>query len=296
MLGTLGNTFRLLSVSWRILTSDRQLLVFPLMAGGALFFVFAYTAIAFWAGGTFDRIGPDYRFYLADFIFLALAYFLASFVIVYFTAALSAAAYQRLEGFSPDMQTGLMAANDRLAALAGWSAIAATVALVLNELSDSRSIFGRIFGLVLRMLWGYSTFFVVPVLVIESASPLDALSRSTDLFRQQWGKTVVANFGFGIAYVLVAMLALGPAAALYFGLGSTFLAVTVGVALLTLGIALLKALECVFVVTLYDFAATGRIGGEFSDAMVQDAYVSKQNRGRFRASEMSGSSGYRRAA
>ena len=296
MVGTLGNSFRLLMVSWRILTSDRELVLFPLMTCGALFFVFAYTTAAFWAGGTFDRIGPDYHFYLADLIFLGLAYFLASFVIVYFNAALAASAYQRLEGFHPDLGTGLMAANDRLGAIAGWSAIAASVALVLNELSDRRSLIGRVFGVALRLLWSYSTFFVVPVLVIESASPVDALSRSTDLFRQQWGKTLVANFGFGMAYAVVAVLALGPAALLYFGLGSMFLAVITGALLLTLGVAMVKALETIFVVTLYDYAATGRIGGGFSDSMVQDAYVSKQERGRFRPNQVQRPAGYRRAA
>jgi Family of unknown function (DUF6159) len=296
MFGTLGNSLKLLRTSWTILTSDRELILFPLMAGGALFFVFAYTGVAFWAGGTFDRIGPHYSFYLADFVFLALAYFLASFVIVYFNAALAAAAYQRMEGFHPDLGTGLMAANDRLGAIAGWSALAASVVLALNELSNSRSLIGRVFGFALRMLWSYSTFFVVPVLVIESASPVDALSRSTELFRQQWGKTLVANFGFGLAYGIVVVTALGPAALLYFGLGSVFLAVTVGMAFLTLGVAMVKALETIFTVALYDYAATGRIGGGFLDSMVRDAFVSKQDRGRFRPNDVERASRYRRAA
>ncbi len=286
MLATLGNSFKLLRVSWGILKSDRELILFPLLGAGALFFVFVYTVAAFWADGTFDRIGPDYRFNLADVTFLTLAYFLASFVIVYFSAALSAAAYQRLEGFNPDLQTGLIAANGRLGALAGWSALAATVVLVLNELSNSRSLIGRIFGFALRLLWSYSTFFVVPVIVIENASPLDALSRSTELFQQQWGKILAANFGFGVGYAIVVMLALGPAALLYFGLGSTFLAMVVGAVLLTLGVTTVMALEIIYRVTLYDYAATGRIGGGFSDSMVQDAYVSKRDRGAFRRDQI----------
>jgi hypothetical protein len=220
---------------------------------------------------------------------------MASFVVVYFNAALTAAAYQRLEGFHPDLSTGLMAANDRLGAIAGWSAMAASVVLALNELSNSRSLIGRVFGFALRMLWNNSTFFVVPVLVIESASPLDALSRSTELFRQHWGKTLVANFGFGLAYGFVIVLAIGPAALIYFGLGSTFMAITVGATLLTLGVAMVKALETIFMVTLYDFAATGRIAGGFSDTMLREAYVSKQDRGRFRRDEVERPS-YRRAA
>jgi len=75
-----------------------------------------------------------------------------------------------------------------------------------------------------------------------------------------------------------------------------FLAVTAGAVLLTLGLATVKALEVIFTVTLYDYAATGRIGGGFSDSMVQDAWVSKQDKGRFRPSLPDRPTGYRRAA
>jgi hypothetical protein len=279
MLGTLGNSLKLLSISWRVLRSDSELTLFPLMSGAALFFVFIYTVAAFWAGGTFDRIGPDYSFYLADLVFLGLAYFMASFVIVYFNSALVAAAYARLEGWNPDVRTGLNAANDRLGAILGWSAIAATVALVLDQLGSDDSLIGKLLGFVLKLIWGYATFFVVPVLIVESASPMDALSRSTDLFRQQWGKAMVANFGFGLGYLLVAAVALGPAALLYFGLDSLVLALLVGGALLTFGIAVVKALEVIYLTALYDYAATGRVGGDYSDQMLQGAYVGKKQRG-----------------
>jgi hypothetical protein len=49
--------------------------------------------------------------------------------------------------------------------------------------------------------------------------------------------------------------------------------------LLTLGIALVKALETIFLTALYDYAATGRIGGDYTDAMLQGAYVAKGERG-----------------
>ena len=281
MFGTLGNSFKLLAISWRVVRSDKELTLFPIMSGAALFFVFVYTAAAFWAGGTFDRIGPDYHFYLADLIFLALAYFMASFVIIYFNSALVAAAHQRLEGWNPDLHTGLNAANDRLGAIFGWSAIAASVAMVLDQLSNGRSLIGKLFGFVLKMIWGYATFFVVPVLIIEGASPMDALSRSTELFRNQWGKAVVANFGFGIAYLIVAILALAPAAFAYFVLGSVVLAILAAGVLLTFGIAVVKALETIFMVALYDFAATGRIAGDYNDQMIHGAYVAKDERGRW---------------
>ena len=292
MLGTLGNTFKLLHISWQILKSDRELILLPLMSGAALFFVFLYTTAAFWAGGTLDRIGPDYAPRVADVVFLGLAYFMASFVIIYFNAVLVGSAYQRFEGFGADLRSGFNAANDRLGAIFGWSAIAATVALVLDQLSDTRSLLGKMMGFALRLLWGYATFFVVPVLIIEGASPMDALGRSTELFRQQWGKAMVANFGFGIGYVLVAIVALAPAAALYFGLGVLIPAVLVAAILLLFGFAMVKALEVIFTVALYDFAATGRISPEYSDQMIRGAYVDKSDKGRWRNQPMVNRAGW----
>ena len=44
------------------------------------------------------------------------------------------------------------------------------------------------------------TFFVVPIIVSENIGPINAIKRSTSLFKQTWGDQVVANFGFGIFF------------------------------------------------------------------------------------------------
>lgn len=75
-----------------------------------------------------------------------------------------------------------------------------------------------------------------------------------------------------------------------------FLAVTLGAGLLTLAVALVKALEIIYRVALYDYAATGRIGGGFSESMVQDAYVSKRERGAFRRDQVERPAGRGRVA
>ncbi|HWO73245.1 MAG TPA: DUF6159 family protein [Dehalococcoidia bacterium] len=270
----LGNTLQLLSISWQILRKDRELCLLPLMCGGVLFLVFAYTGAALWAGGTFERIGPDYRFYLADLIFVVLAYCMASFVIVYFNAAIVAAAHQRLEGWEADIRTGLNTANDRLGSLFIWSVMAGTVGLFLHQLSDSRSLLGKHLGFVLDVVWGYVTLFVVPGMVVEGAGATDALARSTDLFKQTWGKSYVATFGFGVAYFAVAIVAALPAALLLMLLGPAAAAVAAA-AVFLMGVAFVQCCETIFVVALYDYAVTGRANGEFPDYVLRGAYAPK---------------------
>jgi len=270
----LGNTLQLISISWQILRKDRELCLLPLMCGGVLFLVFAYTGAALWAGGTFERIGPDYRFYLADLIFVVLAYCMASFVIVYFNAAIVAAAHQRFEGWEADIRTGLNTANDCLGSLFIWSVMAGTVGFFLHQLSDSRSLLGKHLGFVLDVVWGHVTLFVVPVMVVEGAGATDALARSTDLFKQTWGKSYVATFGFGVAYFAVALVAALPAALLFMLLGPAAAAVAAA-AVFLMGVAFVQCCETIFVVALYDYAVTGRANGEFPDYVLRSAYVPK---------------------
>jgi hypothetical protein len=40
-----------------------------------------------------------------------------------------------------------------------------------------------------------------------------------------------------------------------------------------------KSLETIFVTALYDYAATGRIGGDYNEQMIHSAYVQKNQRG-----------------
>jgi hypothetical protein len=278
---TLGNSLQLMRFSWRILMEHKQLALFPVMSGLALLAVCGYTGIAFWAGGTFDRIGPDYRVNVPDIAFLLLAYFMASFVSVYFNTALVAAAHYRIEGGDPDVSVGLNAANDRLGAVLGWSLITATVLLVIRQVAESNSLLGRVFGALGRGLWAFATFFVLPVLIVEGVGPVESLRRSTELVTRTWGKQLVANFGFGLGYFFVIVAAAAPLAPAYFLLGQGA-AIGVGglftLPLLLAGMAALKAMEGIFTVALYHYAAAGG-SSDFPEKMLRRAYVTKGNRG-----------------
>lgn len=280
MFRTLGNTMSLLATSWRVLRQD-GLLMFPLSAGFCLLLVLVYVLVAFEYGGTFARVGDGFRVLPADLIFLGLAYLGAAFVIVYFSAALVAAVQYRLVGGTPDFRFGLEAANDRLGAIALWSVLAGTVGLVVKQLASSGGFVGRIGGGLAELMSGWAPFLVVPVMIVEGSPPFESMRRSTQLFKETWGRQLVGNFGFGMLYFALAGVSSLVAALLFLAGASTGVAVLVAMMVFALAAATVKCLEMVFVVALYHYATVGEPDGAFAESVLSNAYVYKKAKGRF---------------
>ena len=280
MFRTFGNTFSLLGTSWRVLRNE-GLVMFPLAFGFSLLLVLLYVLAAFEYGGTFDRLSHGFHILAADFIFLGLAYLGASFVVVYFSSALVAAVHYRLVGGSADFRFGLEAANDRLGAVAVWALLAGTVGLVIKQLASSGGFLGRAGGFFAELLSGWAPFLVVPVMIVEDSPPLEAMRRSTEMFKETWGRHLVGNFGFGLLYVALVLAAFVTVGVLtFFGVPTGF-AVIASMMLFALAAATLKSLEMVFVVALYNYASVGDTDGEFAEEALRDAYVYKKAKGRF---------------
>jgi hypothetical protein len=253
--------------------------MFPLTLGVSVLIVLFYVLLAFEYGGTFDRMTDGFKVFPADFIFLGLAYLGGSFVIAYFSAALTAAAHYRVTGGTPDYRFGLEAANDRLGAIALWAFVAGTAGLITRRLGKATS--GRSGDLWGALTLTGATSLVTPVMMVEGGPPLDSMRRSSELFRETWGRQLSGNFGFGVLYVVILAVAAAIAGGLY-GLGApSGFAVIAGLAPFTLAAATVKCLEVVFVVALYNFAAVGESDGTFSEDVLREAYVYRKARGKF---------------
>ena len=125
--------------------------------------------------------------------------------------AVVAGALIRLEGGEPTLGDGFAAAFDRLPAIIGYAAIAATVGMVLRYISERTGFIGRLVLGGLGVAWSLATFLVAPVLVVEGVGPIQAITRSASLLRTTWGEQVAGNVGislvFGLAGVAVMVLA-----------------------------------------------------------------------------------------
>lgn len=192
---------QLLSVTWTLLRQDKELFTLPV--AGSVFGTIAAMILfipgfgigwlvngrevgdlALWLGGFLSGIG-------------------ATFVGVFFQAALVIGANQRADGGDPTVGSCLRGAWTHKWQILAWAVVSATVGSVLRAARERLGSFGSSLGLLGGLAWGVATFVVVPVLVVEGAGPITAIKRSTQVLRDTWGTSLrTAARGGIIAFVL----------------------------------------------------------------------------------------------
>jgi hypothetical protein len=270
--------------SFRVLGSDKELVLFPLFSGVACLLVLASFAVPLWSTPWFREVietkqaTHDPFAYLILFAFYVINYF----VIVFFNAALVSCALKRMAGENPTVTYGLQQAASRLPQIAAWAVVSATVGVVLKMIESKSEWIGKLVASLVGAGWAIATYFVVPILVVEQVGPLEALKRSTSLMRRTWGETLAGKMGVGLV-VLAAMLpgfaaiALGTVAA---GASGQPILAGVGVALgvvWILGVSLVSAaVQSILLTALYLYAAEGTTPPQFDPALLQGAFGSRR--------------------
>ncbi len=283
MFRTIGNTWNITKLSWRVLMLDRELMFFPIFGAIGAIIVGGIAAGVFGATGTFERLDGSGTEGVEplDVAITLLAYFGALFMVIFCNAALVAAARERLEGGDPNVMSGIRAVRGLWLSILGWTLITGTVGLILQALQsaarDNGSGVMRIVSIILVSLlqtaWAYITFFVIPVLVVERVGPVTAIRHSSRLLRQSWGEQLAASFSFFLIYLLAIVIVAIPVVALVFvaPIAAILVAIVVG------GIALasVAAMEGIFKAALYEWVAEGKGSEWFDQQLLRNAYTLK---------------------
>lgn len=274
MFRSFGNTWSLIKISWGVLKKDKELIFFPIMSGIGVAIVAGVTAGVFSQIGTFDRLDSsgEAEVNAGDIIIGFVALYIGFFIIMYNNAALIAAARHRLRGGDPNVWTGFAAVNRRLPQLLAWTLIAVIIWLLLQYArSRSRSFIAQIMIGLIGAAWGYLTFFVLPVLIVEGVGPIEAIKRSGGYFKKTWGEQLVSSFGFGIIYLGAGLLAAIPIVIL--AAISPVAAIVAGIAVFGLVFAIVSTLEGIFKAALYEHVAEDVAPEFFPEETLRDAYA-----------------------
>jgi hypothetical protein len=256
--------WRLGTASLGVVARDKTLMLFPILSG--------LTGLALVAAFVFG-IGPENLVAQARevrqatrdggggeeipailYVYAFTAYFVLSFVAVYFNVALIGAAQLSLAGKDTTLGDGFGVANRHLGKITAWAAISGTVGLVLNAIESNGKV-GQVVRSILGVAWAVLTYFVVPVMIFENQAPTGAIGRSATLMKGTWGENAGAQVGIGLVValfvvllVVVAMagIVLMPPSAIV--LGPLMVVGTLFVVLLGM------AAKAVLAVSLYEFA------------------------------------------
>jgi hypothetical protein len=284
MLSRFERSCRLISASWDVLRSDRELLILPALSGVAtallvaVFFAPVVAAAALAPGHAGQAMRePDALLYFWLFLFYVAQYS----VVIFFNTALVGAALERLDGGDPTVASALALAYRRLDAILGYAVISATIGVILRAISERFGLLGRLLGFGAGLAWTVMTFLVLPVLAAEGIGPLAAIDKSAALLRQSWGENLIG--GAGISLVMSLLLALVMFVGCGGGMvslhrGDTMLAISLlaGSCVLILAIVLVgAALSAVYQAAVYYYAVAGEPPRGFDRDLLRSAFGTK---------------------
>lgn len=246
-----------------VIMDHPRLLVFPLLAAASsiVFFILLFfpLVVANVVGG-----GLEY-------LFLFALYFATTFVSTFFTAALVHAANETFHGREPSIGDSIRAVAGKVDAIAIWSAVAATVSILLRILENSNNPLAAILRSVFAVGWSVLTFFIIPVLVFEDVTATSMFKRSGAAFRDTWGETIGTGFGVtgvviavGAVLVVAAVLVSVPVAAVFPGLG-LLLTVMLVVLAVTFSYLLSQTIWGVAKAALYVYSQEGIVPSQFEN-------------------------------
>ena len=273
------NGWNLGMTSLEVIQDNPKLILFPLASGLTILVI-----LGTFMGGLFNIYGIDpdvlaslnqgsgqgYMMPVVGFLF----YLVSFFIVIFFNVGLVHNARLVFDGEDPTFGDGFRFAQGRISTIFSWAVLAATVAMVFKMIREKAGLLGNIIASIGGALWSFGTYFVVPVLAYEDLGPMDALRRSVDMMKKNWGEAIGANFSFGI-FSFVGMIA-GIVLAfilLYLGLHPV-MAIGIGVLLFILTILASEAAKTVFLAAAYQYL-NDEPHGPFDDELLQDSFYSK---------------------
>jgi Family of unknown function (DUF6159) len=281
MFERLSRSWGLVKASATVLRQDKELLLFPVISLCALAVVVACFALPVIGLGVLDGLrgsgGKSPAVYVVAFLF----YFSQYFVIFFFNVALVGAAMIRLDGGNPTLGDGIRVATSKIASIAGYALIAATVGMVLRAIQERVGFVGKIIVGLLGIGWTVATYLVVPVLAARDVGPIEAVKESAALLKKTWGENVIGQVGLSAAFALIFMGVIFCGVALIIAAVATqsvFLIVA-AVIIMVLAIAITalvqSALAGIYAAALYRYATTGEGTKDFDASHMKLAFAPK---------------------
>ena len=256
--------WRITKLGIHVVKADPELMVYVLFS--AIMSILSFGAVLTLTGGLGFVIGNDEGFEGGVALGTFLSYFIVSIIVVFWNAAIVASAYERLTtGRNPSFSYGIKQAMKCLPQIFAWGLISGTVGLIVNFFESMASsdnialkILGSLISTLIQFAWWMTTFFVIPIIVLEKNGVFESMKESPELFQKTWGENIVASMGTGIINFLVILfiiiicfplLLLGE-----IGLALGFIIIVAGI---TLSSLFFTACDAVNRASMYYYAKTG---------------------------------------
>ena len=193
-------------------------------------------------------------------------YTLGATFVVFWNCAITYSAHMRLTGGDPRFMTGISAAMRHLPTIVSWGIITGIFGILMRLIRDAAAnsknpamqVVGAIFAFIAETAWWITTFFIIPMIVLEDKGVRDAFNSSKGLFVKTWGENITSGLGVGLIGFLLVIFAFAVGIPLIL-LGLVLPGIIAIVVLMLLAILWTNTAEVVVVAALYEFAKTGEM-------------------------------------
>jgi hypothetical protein len=210
MFDKISRSWNLAGQCWDVLKEDPELLVFPLLSSVALIILLASFAWPVWTlyHGLDPVNAPGSTTHTARLMFylvLGIFYVINYSVMMFFNTALVAVALRRLDGEPARIGDGIQMALENLFSILAYAVIAATIGALLRAIEERVGLIGRIVVGLIGAGWTLASSMTLPILAAENVGPLEAISRSIELMRRNWGENIIGNGGISVGIAVIAV-------------------------------------------------------------------------------------------
>ncbi len=274
------NFFDRLSTGWRItqnsfsiLKKNKQLIIFPILSSISLILVIGIFVLGVFASAGWDAELIQTENQLLNYLILFGFYFVNYFIVVFFNMALIHCSKLYFNGEEATVSAGLKFSMSRIGAIVSWALFAATVGTILKIIQENSGIVGKIITGLIGIVWGVTTFFVVPVIAYENHGPISAFKRSAQLMKEKWGESLASTFSLGLMQTIVLLVLAIPVflIAVYVNL---YVGVFLGIVAGFLSFAIFSAAETLFISSVYH-NITGKLDDHFDQQLVDSLFAKK---------------------
>ncbi|NND05555.1 MAG: hypothetical protein HKN87_04175 [Saprospiraceae bacterium] len=207
------------------------------------------------------------------------SYLITFFIVIFFNIGLVYCVRQVFQGEEVSVKEGLGYSVEKVNVTLAWSALAATVGTLLRMLEERLGFIGQLVVGLTGMVWSLATFFVVPILAFEHIGPIDALKKSADMIKKQWGEAIGANFSFAAFYMLGYLVAIAFAIIMF---KVHHVVAIIGAAVIIILIHIIvSSAKTVFITAAYQHMQQASAGKFDQHSVLEKLFVRKNSGKRF---------------
>ena len=285
MANAFSRSWEITKLSFNVIKQDRELLAFPILA--TVFSVIFIAAILFPSIVLgFITISTEYAG-ATEYVILFLIYFGLAFIATFFNVCVVYTAKKRFEGGNATFGESIKFAVSRINLIFLWSAVSATVGIILRIIDEMAERAGRsgqillyITRSILGMVWSIVTIFVIPGMVYYNLSPFDAIKKSVAVLKKTWGESLIRYYGLGLVQLLFIVIGIILFIPLFIvlsaaGIFGVIVAIIIGILYLLIVMLVFGIANQIFNTALFVYADSGKIPSGYNKEIMENAFHKK---------------------